>query len=76
MAEKNIFANKLFLSLNISDINLFLCENGNASEKSHPLFPRNPPLKVEALSTPPPPPPPPPPFLKIWLEATMFKWLT
>ena len=27
-----------------------------------PLFPSNPPLKVEVLSSPPP-------FLKIWLEA-------
>ena len=26
-------------------------------EKSHPLFPSNPPLKVEVLSSPPPPPP-------------------
>ena len=32
-------------------------------EKSHPLFPSNPPLKVEILSSPPPS------FLKIWLEA-------
>ena len=29
MTEKNIFAYKLFLSLNISDFNLFLCENCN-----------------------------------------------
>ena len=42
MAEKNIFANKLFLSLNISDINLFLCENGNASEKVTLSFPETP----------------------------------
>ena len=63
MTEKNIFAHKLFLSLNTSDFNLFLCENCNTPEKSHPspLFPRNPPLKVEVLSSPP--------FWKIWLEA-------
>ena len=61
MTEKNIFAYKVFLSLNISDFNLFLCENCNPPEKSHPLFPSNPPLKVEVL--------PSPPFLKIWLEA-------
>ena len=41
MTEKNIFAYKLFLSLNVSDFNLFLCENCN------------PPLKVEVLSRPP-----------------------
>ena len=29
MTEKNIFAYKLFLSLNISDFNFFLCENCN-----------------------------------------------
>ena len=29
MTEKNIFAYKLFLSLNISDFNLFLFENCN-----------------------------------------------
>ena len=42
MTEKNIFAYKLFLSLNISDFNLFLCENCNPPEKSHPLFPSSP----------------------------------
>ena len=31
-------------------------------EKSHPLFPSNPPLKVEVLSSPPP-------LLEIWLET-------
>ena len=59
MTEKNIFAYKLFLSLNISDFNLFLCENCNPPEKSHSLSLRNPPLKVEVLSSHP--------FLKIWL---------
>ena len=60
MTEKDIFAYKLFLSLNISDFNLFLCENCTPPppEKSHPLFPSNPPLKVEVLSSTPP-------FLKI-----------
>ena len=55
MTEKNIFAHKLFLSLNTSDFNLFLCENCNTPEKSHPppLFPRKPPLKVKVLSSPP-----------------------
>ena len=32
-------------------------------EKSRPLFPSNPPLKVEVLSRPPPP------LLEIWLET-------
>ena len=48
-------------------------------EKNHPLFPSNPPLKIEILSTlpllfenlvggstPPLPPPPPPPSRKKW----------
>ena len=64
MTEKNIFADQLFLPLNISDFNLFLSENCTPPpppEKSHPLFPSNPSLKVEVLSSPP--------FLKIWLEA-------
>ena len=47
MTEKNIFAHKLFLPLNIADFDLFLCENCN------PLFPSKPPLKVEVLSSPP-----------------------
>ena len=42
MTEKNIFAYKLFLSLNISDFNLFLCKNCTPLKKSHPLFPSNP----------------------------------
>ena len=61
MTEKNIFAYKLYLSLNISDFNLFFMWK---LEKSHRLFPSNPPLTVEVLLSPPPPP-----FLKIWLEA-------
>ena len=57
MGEKNVFAYKPFLPLNISDFN-FLCENGKPPppppfpEKRHPLFPSNLPLKVEALSSP------------------------
>ena len=39
MTEKNIFAYKLFLSLNISDFNLFLCENCNPLKKVTPSFP-------------------------------------
>ena len=53
MTEKNIFAYKLFLSLNISDFNLFFMEKLQPSplENVIPLFPSNPPLKVEVLST-------------------------
>ena len=36
MTEKNIFADKLFLSLNISDFNLFLCENCNPPLSQQP----------------------------------------
>ena len=46
MTEKNIFACNLFLSLNISDFKFF-CENWI------PLFPSNPPLKVEVPTSPP-----------------------
>ena len=62
MTEKNIFAYKLFLPLNISDFNLFLCENCNPSflKKVTPSFPATP-VKVKVLSSPF--------FLKIWLEA-------
>ena len=59
MTEKNIFVYKLFLLLNISDFILFFMYKLQPPEKSHPLFPINPPLKIEILSTPPPP------FLKI-----------
>ena len=60
MTEKNIFAYKLFLSLNISDFNL-LCDNCTPSRKKSPPLSQQPPLKVEVLSSPP--------FLKIWLEV-------
>ena len=62
ITEKNIFAYKLFLSLNISDFNSFLCENCTPPEKSHP-----PPSNLPSKSCGPVKPPPP--FLKIWLEA-------
>ena len=40
MTEKSIFAYKLFLSLNISDFNLFLCESCNSRLiKVTPSFP-------------------------------------
>ena len=45
MTEKNIFAYKLFLSLNISDFNLFLCENCNPfpwKKSPTPSFPATP----------------------------------
>ena len=43
MTEKIIFAYKLFLSLNISDFDLFLCENCNPPlKKVTPLFPSKP----------------------------------
>ena len=69
MTEKNFY--KLFLSLDKSDFSFFLCKNCNPPEKGHPLFPNNPPLKLEVLSTNPlfenlvvglttPPPPPSP----------------
>ena len=51
MTEKNTFAYKLFLSLNISDFSLFLC--ATPLEKSHPHFPSKPRLKVKVLSSPP-----------------------
>ena len=61
MTEKNIFAYQLFLS----DFNFFCVKIATPpplkKEKSHPLFPSNPPLKDEVLSKPP--------FLKIWLEV-------
>ena len=57
MKEKNIFAYKLFLSLNISDFNLiFMWQlQPTPPEKSHPLFPSNPPLNGKVLSSHPPP---------------------
>ena len=60
MTKKNIFAHKIFLSLNISDFNLFLYENCNPPtsppclKKVTPLFSSNLRLKVEVLSSPSP----------------------
>ena len=44
MTEKNIFAYKLFLLLNVSDLNLFFMSKLQPPlpEKIHPLFPSNP----------------------------------
>ena len=67
MTEKNVFAYKLFFSLNILDFNLFFTWKlhtplpSPSSEKSHPSLPQQLPLKVEVLSNPT--------FLKIWLEV-------
>ena len=57
MTEKNIFVNKLFLSLNISDFSLFfLCKNCYPSKKLS--FCQVPPfLKIWSEAQPPPPPP-------------------
>ena len=42
------------MSLNIPDFSLFFVEKiATPPEKSHPLFPSNPPLQMEALSSPP-----------------------
>ena len=51
MAEENILAYKLYLSLNISDFSLFFMWKLQPPEKSHPLFPSNSPLKAEVLSS-------------------------
>ena len=60
MTEKNIFVYKRFLSLNISDFNLFFMRKLNTPlpmKKVTLLFPSNPSITVEVLSSPP--------FLKI-----------
>ena len=46
MTEKNIFAYKPFLSLNISDF-IFYVKTATPLEKVNPIFPSNPPLKIE-----------------------------
>ena len=62
MTEKNIFAHKLFLSLNISDFDLFFMWKLQLPlEKVTPPISQQLPLKVEFLSSPP--------ILKLWLEA-------
>ena len=49
MTEKNIFAYKLFLSLNISDFHLFLCENCNSPlKKVTPSFSATPLYKLRS----------------------------
>ena len=53
MTEKKIFAYKLFLSLNSSDFNIFVCENCNPPpENSHHSLSQQPSLKVYVLSSP------------------------
>ena len=55
MTEKNIFTYKLFLSLNISDFNLFFYFKIAPPPpwKSHSFLSQQPPLKVEVLSATP-----------------------
>ena len=59
MTKKNSLPYELFLSLNMSDFNLFftwkLQQPSPFPEKSYALFSCNPPLKAEILSSPPPP---------------------
>ena len=54
MTEKNIFAYKLFLLLNISDFNLFFYVKiaWKIMWKKSPPLSQQPPLKVEVLSSP------------------------
>ena len=51
----------MFLSLHISDFNLFFCDNSNPPEKNHAPLSQQPPLKVEVLSSSP--------FFKICLDS-------
>ena len=57
MTEKNIFAYKLFLLLNISDFNFFfyvkICIHPPPPWKKPSPLSQQPPLKVEVLSSPP-----------------------
>ena len=53
--QKNVFAYKLFLSLNISDFNLFLCKNCNPRRiKVTPSFPGTPSKSSGPVKTPSP----------------------
>ena len=53
LAEKSISVHKPFLSLNISDLVFFYLKMANPVwKRSPPLFPSNPPLKMEILSSP------------------------
>ena len=60
--QQTMQADQLFLSVNISDFNLFLCENSNTLPLKNftPVF-QQPPPKVEVL--------PRSPFVKMWLGA-------
>ena len=60
MTEKNIFTYKLFLSLNISDFNLFFVKIATPLEKVTPSFPATPSKSWGPVK---------PPFLNIWLEV-------
>ena len=62
MTEKNNFAYTLFLSLNISNFNVFYVKIATPPEKSRPPLSQQPSSKSWG-------PVKPPPFLKIWLEA-------
>ena len=57
--EENVFVNKLFFSLNISEFSLFSCKNSTNNppppEKSHPLPPQQLPSKNCDHVKPPPP---------------------
>ena len=50
--EQNIFVNKLFLLLNISDFSLISIKKLHPLKKVTPLFSSKPPLKIEILSSP------------------------
>ena len=79
MTEKNIFAYKLFLSLNISDFNLLFCENCNPRLKKVTPLSQQPPSKIRGPfkhplfenlvggSTTPAPP-----HLQKWVGPTMI----
>ena len=55
MCEKNIFVQKLFFVVKYFISIFFFCKNCNPLKKVTPLFPSNPPLKIEILSSPLPP---------------------
>ena len=59
MTKKNIFAYKLFFSVNISDF-IFYVTIATPHEKGHPLFPTTPSKSWGPVK---------PPFLKIWLKV-------
>ena len=71
MNEKSIFAYKIFIEyLRFKNL-FFMCPPPHL-KKVTPLFPRNPPLKVEVLSSPAPLPPTPLSFWKFGLEFNPF----